>query len=72
VLISVKKFLVPLVKLHIITIGGITMNYEDKNYNGNHNNNDNKNLIQLCRSCHKRLHYIYKRLQKLGIIFPTV
>lgn len=48
------------------------MNYEDKNYNGNHNNNDNKNLIQLCRSCHKRLHYIYKRLQKLGIIFPTV
>lgn len=37
----------------------------------NHDNNDKKNLIQLCRSCHKRLHYIYKRLEKLGIIFPN-
>lgn len=37
----------------------------------NHDNNDKKNLIQLCRSCHKRLHYIYKRLEYLGIKFPN-
>lgn len=51
---------------------GRTSSVDIHHLDGNHNNNDKKNLIQLCRSCHKRLHYIYKRLEKLGIIFPSI
>lgn len=29
---------------------------------GNHQNNNPENLMKLCRSCHKKLHYLYQYL----------